>query len=146
MQTRAIYSKPVQFPPSSTNTAALTSTKSISYDYCTLQHDLKVVFLSPNFGLLSLLLPVRCFLCVRWILLVICMHCTVSCSPYPSIFLSLMNLLLGLYYSLLSLHYMLRRVELLDQRMHWNSSLCPSRSSNLQSPPPSSFSKAILFQ
>lgn len=62
--------------------------------------------------------------------------------PYPSIFLSTMNPLLGLYYSLLSLHYMLRRVELLDQRMHWNSSLCPSRSSTLQSPHPALF----LFQ
>lgn len=145
MQTRAIYSKPVQFPPSSTNTAALTSTKSISYDYCTLQHDLKVVFLSPNFGLLFI---VACALLLMCSLDIVgdlhALYCLLF--PYPSIFLSLMNLLLGLYYSLLSLHYMLRRVEPLDQRMHWNSSLCPSRSSNLQSPPPSSFSKAILFQ
>lgn len=34
----------------------------------------------------SLLLPVRCFLCVRWILLVICMHCTVSCFPIRPFF------------------------------------------------------------
>lgn len=65
--------------------------------------------------------------------------------PYPSIFLSTMNLLSGLYYSLLSLHYMLRRIELLDQRMHWNSSLCPSRSSNLQSPHPLPFPKPYCF-
>lgn len=128
MQTRATYNKPVQFPPSS-----LTSAKEhfLWLLYITTWPHSCIFFHPSSFGLPSWSLPVRRFLCVRWVLSVICMHVLSPVPPYSVHFLSMMHLLLGLYYSLLSLHYALRLVELPGQRMHWNSSLCPPRSSDL---------------
>lgn len=144
MQTGAIYNKPVQFPPSSIQTTALTSAKSffISYNYCTFTTWPHSCIFVKIFGLSSFSLPVRCFLCVRWILLVnFCMH--VYCLLFPS----------------LLVHFLTSVLLAAQPALHVASGHTPGptnalelevyahqRSSNLHFPlPPSLFQSQVVF-
>lgn len=81
-----IYIKPVQFPPSSIHT-----TKECFFFFLWLLYIYNMTsslflfffFELELFGLSSFSLPVRCFFCVRWVLLVVfCMH-VLYCLPSP---------------------------------------------------------------